>query len=94
MAEEKKVITLNEFKTVIESVNSNIKKLGEAAQYNQEKTEKSLDKLENNQEIMKEQIVLLHEGQTEIKGLLHEKVERGEFIKLQKRVGRLERKQA
>jgi hypothetical protein len=41
-----------------------------------------------------EQLVLLHEGQMEMKAMLSKKVDRDEFNRLEKRVGRLERKTA
>jgi uncharacterized phage infection (PIP) family protein YhgE len=50
---DKKVITLNEFKTVIEGVNSNIKKLSEV--------------MVHNFSVVKEQIAVLQEGQTELR---------------------------
>jgi hypothetical protein len=44
--------------------------------------------------MMKEQIGLLHEGQTETKNLLKQKVDQSEFANLEMRVTRLENKVA
>lgn len=145
---EEKVITLNEFKTVMEEIKSQNRRTIEVIQGYQEQTKKGfvhlegrMDKLEGRMDKMegrmnrmdgcmdrvegslkgvKEQVgrltekvgvlsvrvdvltervddlkVLtsqLQEGQAEIKASLADKVTRGEFVNLEKRVIRLERK--
>jgi hypothetical protein len=83
----KQVITMSEFKTVVESFRSDMKKLTEVVNHR-------FDKVENKIRTMKEQISLLHEGQAEIKNELKQKVDRNEFGKLEIRVARLESKVA
>ena len=98
---EEKVITLSEFKTVIDEVNSNIKKVVEVMQFNFGKVNGRLDtmdgrfdRVEADIHSIKHQIGLLHEGQTEIKSELKQKADRSELAKLEKRLARLERKVA
>jgi hypothetical protein len=84
---EKKVITLSEFKTVVESVESKIKALTEGIGNIQTKIDVGFRSLS-------EQVAILYEGQTEIKHDLKRKVDRDEFAKLELRVARLENKAA
>ncbi|NTV51618.1 MAG: hypothetical protein HGA76_01190 [Candidatus Firestonebacteria bacterium] len=91
---EEKVITVSGFKTVMEEVNSNIKKVVEVMQFNFKKMDGRFDKVETDLASVKEQIGLLHEGQTEIKGELKQKADGRELSKLEKRVARLEHKVA
>ena len=91
---EEKVITLSEFKTVIDEVNSNIKKVVEVMQFNFKKVDGRFDKIEADIQSVKQQIGLLHEGQTEIKSELRQKADRSELAKLEKRLARLEHKVA
>lgn len=79
--EEEKVITLNEFKMVIEEVKSQIKKVVEVMEHRFSRIEERLgdfntrfehiDKRMDRQDVrthsIAEQIALLHEGQTAIK---------------------------
>jgi hypothetical protein len=84
MSEEPK-ITMIEFKIVIEDFKSEQKKMSEHILH--------LDqRLEAEFRSVKGQIALLHEGQTEIKIGLKQKVDREEFSNLEKRVARLESK--
>lgn len=105
---KKKVITLPEFKTVIELIREDIKKMGEGLNHRLDKLdgrmEKAEDKLRNVKEHVgaltvevrgvKQQVALLHEGQTEIKNSLKQKVDRDEFARLEMRVAKLENRAA
>jgi cell division protein FtsB len=98
---EKKVITLSEFKTVIEEVKSDIKKVVDVVQYNHSQNQsefqavrKEIGYLTRKTDSLTAQVALLHEGQTEIKNTLKQKVDREEFASLEMRVARLENKAA
>jgi hypothetical protein len=116
---EEKVITLTEFKVMMDEMRSRDKKIIEVMQHNQDQNNKNfarlegrMDRFENRTDRMegeikgeingfkadvvslKQEVALLHEGQTEIKGMLNQKVDREEFNKLEKRVVRLEHKRA
>lgn len=86
---DEKVITLTEFKVLMESIESKFKKIMEVMDFRFRKVDERFD-------VMAEQIGLLHEGQTELKAELRaglkDKVSYGDFAKLEKRVARLERK--
>jgi len=98
-------ISMTEFNTVVENFRSDIKKVVEVVNHRFDRVdgrmdglEGRMDKMEGNICSMKEQIGLLHEGQTEIKAELKSelknKVSYAEFEKLEKRVVRLETKVA
>lgn len=102
---EERGISMNEFKTVVESFRSDIKKVVEVMNHRFDKVENDIhglksdvQVLKSDMHIVKEEIALLHEGQTEIKAELRtslkDKVTYGDFNKLEKRVARLERKSA
>jgi chromosome segregation ATPase len=111
MAEERG-ITMNEFKIVTESFKLEIKKTIEVVNQRFDKVDREINdlksdvrSLKNNVLILKtdmhtvkEEIALLHEGQTEIKAELRsslkERVTYQDFNNLDKRVARLERKTA
>jgi hypothetical protein len=103
MPEEPK-ITMTEFKTVIEGIHSEIKRVSEVMLHNfgqvdtklqkLDRIEGRLEKVEINVLAIREQVALLHEGQTEIKNELSQKVGRDEFGKLEVRVAKLESKVA
>lgn len=84
---KKKVIPLNEFKVVIEDIKTDIHKVVEVMQA-------EFKIVKSDIRSMKEQIALLHEGQTEIKNLLKQKVDRDEFARLEMRVAKLENRAA
>jgi methyl-accepting chemotaxis protein len=91
---EKKVMTLSEFKTVVESFQSDLKKMSEAIQSVQSKVDHGFQYMHEQFTSVKEQVALLHEGQTEIKNELKQKVSRDEFSRLELRVAKLENKAA
>ncbi len=105
---EKKVITLSELKTVMEEVATNYKKIIEVVQHNHSETQAEFQIIKGDIRSLKEQagvltvdvhglkgqVALLHEGQTEIKNSLKQKVGRDEFAALEMRVARLENKAA
>jgi hypothetical protein len=100
MPEEPK-ITMTEFKTVIEDFKSEQKKISEYMLHLNNKmdngfqeVQKELGYLKGKSDSLSEQVALLHEGHTEIKSMLKQKVDRDEFDKLEKRVARLETKVA
>lgn len=84
---KKKVITLNEFKVVIEDIKTDIRKVTEVMQA-------EFKIVKSDIRTIKEQIALLHEGQTEIKNNLKQKVDRDEFARLEMRVAKLENRAA
>jgi hypothetical protein len=88
---EERGISMNEFKTMFESIQSSIKAVVEVMNHR-------FDRLEKDMHTVKTEIALLHEGQTEIKAELRsglkERVTYQDFNKLDKRVARLERKTA
>ncbi len=86
MTEEGK-ITMSEFKTVVENFTSQVQKVAEGVMH-------LSDKLDSEFASVKEQIALLHEGQTEIKIGLKQKIDRDEFSSLERRVTKLENKVA
>lgn len=88
------VISMNEFKTVVESFQSDLKKVSEAIQSVQSKMNDGFQYMHEQFGSLKEQVALLHEGQTEIKNDLKQKVDRDEFGRLELRVARLENKAA
>lgn len=88
---EERGISMSEFKTVVEFFRSDLKKVVEVMNHR-------FDKVETDIRTVKQEIALLHEGQTEIKAdlrtSLKERVTYQDFNKLEKRVSRLERKTA
>lgn len=91
---EKKVISMSEFKTVIEGFRSDIKKMSEVMMHEFQVGREDRGAMKGQMESVKEQIALLHEGQTTIKSELKEKVAREEFSQLEMRVAKLENKVA
>lgn len=136
-------ISMSEFKTVVESFQSDLKKVTEVMVYRFDRVDERMDRMDGRMNRMegrmdqidghmnrmegrmdktegslhaikehtgiltievheiktevlslKDQVSLLHEGQTEIKNDLKIKVERGEFAKLETRVANLENKVA
>jgi len=99
---------MNEFKTVVESFRSEIRKVAEVTSHVFEKVqsmdgrmgkiEGRMDRMEGDLHGLKEQVGLLMEGQTELKAEiragLKDRVTYQDFEKLEKRVTRLERKTA
>ena len=67
---EEKVITLSEFQVVMEEMRSQNKKIIEVMQHNQEQANKRFDRVEETIYTLREQVALLHEGQTKIEGRL------------------------
>lgn len=90
MAEEGK-ITMNEFKTVVETIRTDIKKVVEVVNHR-------FDRVEHDVKSLKHEVGRLHEGQTEIKAELRtglkNRVTYADLNKLEKRVVRLENKVA
>ncbi len=84
---KKKVITVLEFKVIEEHIRTDIKKMTEGMNHR-------FDKIEGGISSLKEQVALLHEGQTEIKYSLKQKIDREEFARLEMRVTRLENRTA
>jgi hypothetical protein len=98
-------ISMSEFKTVVESFQSDLKKVTEVVLDVREgmdamksKTQQDMQRLRLEMKaefhIVKEQIGLLHEGMTETKNLLKQKADQAEFANLEMRVTRLENKMA
>ncbi len=101
-------ITMSEFKTVIESFQSDIKKLAEGMQHGFEVVNAELsyvkadirelkektDRVEVKIDSHTEQIARLQEDVTDIKNSLKLKADREEFAKLEMRVTKLENKVA
>jgi len=83
-----------EVKAVVESFPAGLKKIVEVMNYRFDKLEVKVTVIESNIEVMKEQIGLVIENQTEMKIEFKNKVDREEFSKLEKRVARLEHKVA
>ncbi|MCD4812165.1 hypothetical protein K8S19_00510 [bacterium] len=69
MAEEG-MITMNEFKTVVERFEDNQKKIIEVITHKFDNLETRMTRQENKSDSMMEQIAILHEGQTEMKAEL------------------------
>ncbi len=86
MTEEGK-ITMTEFKTVVERFEENQKKIVEVMNHR-------FDRVEADIQIIKHEVALLHEGQTEIKHELRRKADAEDLAKLDMRVTRLENKVA
>ncbi len=93
MPEEPK-ITMSEFKTVMESIRTDFKGFSESLAAMDTKINAGFQRMDEQFTSVREQIALLHEGQTEIKNELKQKVDRQEFSNLEKRVARLESKVA
>jgi predicted nucleic acid-binding Zn-ribbon protein len=98
-------ITMSEFKTVVESFRSDLKKVVEVINHRFDKMENEISglkgdasSLKTDMRTVKQEIAFLHEGQTEIKAELRtslkERVTYQDFNNLEKRVSRLERKTA
>jgi len=105
---EKQVITMSEFKTVVENFQSDIKKLAEAMQYGFETVNAELryvkadirelkdktDRIGTKTDVHTGQLAQLQEDVTDIKNSFKLKVDRDEFAKLEMRVTKLENKVA
>jgi hypothetical protein len=92
---------MTEFKTVVEEFKSERKKMTEFMLHLDEKMVSGFQKMDagfhrvtTDIASLKQQVALLHEGQTEIKSELRRKADYEDFAKLEKRVARLERKTA
>jgi chromosome segregation ATPase len=119
---EEGMISLNEFKTALEDVRSDIKKVVEVMNHRfdqvdarfakvderfdrmdgridrvngrMDKTDSRLDRMEGSIQSLRQEVALLHEGQTEIKHELRRKADAEDLAKLEMRVTRLENKVA
>jgi hypothetical protein len=109
---EKGMISMSEFKTVVEQFKDSQKKIVEVINHRFDKSDVRFAKIEKDlkktndvmtrefkiahdeRRSMREQIALLHEGQTGIRTDLREKASFKEVKELQKRVTRLENKLA
>jgi hypothetical protein len=87
-------ISMSEFKTVVEGFRSDMKRVVEVVNHRFDQSDKRMERMEGDIHSMKEQVALLHEGQTEIKMELKKKVSYDDFEKLELRVARLESKVA
>lgn len=94
MQNEEGHITMNEFRTVVESFRSDMKKIVEVMNHRFDTVDHRFDTLTQEIKTVKTHVGLMHEDLTEIKADLKAKVPYDEFNRLEKRVARLERKSA
>jgi BMFP domain-containing protein YqiC len=91
---EDRGISMSEFKMVVESFHSDLKKISEVVQHIHSQVQNGFQGVNEQLASVKEQIAVLHVGQTEIKHALKRKVDQDDFDKLETRVTTLENKVA
>ena len=89
MTEEGK-ITMSEFKTVVERFEDNQKKIIEVMNHRFDTVYTDMHARKEDVSSLKEEVALLHEGQTAIRADLRRKVSYDDFEMLEKRVARIE----